>query len=342
MRRSWVVLAGALLMTSLWACEAPTRKVSLVVLRSDSALAQDLETIHVQVLDERAEQVLDPVDLLPATGTRGDFSGLLPSSGRVRFLVEGRSGNQVVARGGSGLITLGSGDLDIAVVLGRVGTFHDTMDAEGLSTELPFPVAGATATRLRDGRVVIVGGMALDESGVILDVSNRAVVYDPNTGRFRELASTLRIRRAFHTATLLKAATPGGPQQILVTGGITLISSTRLESTRLAEVFDTETESFTGQLIEMRKPRYGHTATLLVSGDVLVAGGGELAPGQTLDQELGVEDLQVDAVHADADVFLFSAVPQQFAATTAAMQEARMFHVAGRGSGSRVLVAGGL
>lgn len=336
----WLV-ASAFSLGVLWGCQGPTRRVSLVVLKSDPSLAQDLETIRVQVLDERAEAVLGPLDLFPATGTQGDFSGLLPAAGTVRILVEGRSGNQVVARGGSGFITLGAGDVDVAIVLGRVGTVHDTLDAEGSATKLPFPVVGATATRLRDGRVVVVGGMALDASGAITDISNRVLIYDPNTGRFREVVSTLRIRRAFHTATLLKAATPGGPQQILVTGGVTLISSTRLESTRMAELFDPETESFTGQLIEMRRPRYGHTATLLVSGDVLVAGGGELAPGQTLDQGLGVRDLQVDTVHADADLFLFSAAAPQFAASPAEMQEPRMFHVAGRGSGSRVLVAGG-
>ncbi len=334
-------LATIALAAPLAACGEVTDGLSLSVIKADPTTLKDVDTIRVHALDDRGDDVLPPLDLLPGVGSQGQFGDLLPTAGQVRFLVEGLSGSTVVARGGSGYVTLGDGDLDVTVVLGRVGTFHDTLGADGEPTELPFPLSGASATRLKDGRVLIVGGASLDTTGAITDVSNRALIYDPNTGGFTELSSELRIRRAFHTATLLKAATPGGPQRVLIAGGITVISGERIESTRLAEIFDPETLTFTGQLLEMQRARYGHTATLLVSGNVLLAGGGELVTGQLLSQRLGVDDLQIAEIHADADLFLFSETTPSFATTPPAMAEPRMFHVAGRGSGDAVLVAGG-
>jgi hypothetical protein len=128
---------------------------------------------------------------------------------------------------------------------------------------------------------------------------------------------------------------------VLITGGITLINSERLEATRLGEIFDPATGAFTVHLLEMRKARYGHTATLLISGDVLVAGGGELAGGQLVTSGLGPDELQVSTVHADADLFRFSESAPRFEPSTVTMSQPRIFHAAGRGSGNLVLVAGG-
>jgi hypothetical protein len=52
-------------------------------------------------------------------------------------------------------------------------------------------------------------------------------------------------------------------------------------------------------------------------------------------------DLMMEVVHANADLFQFGAVPQGFAAATITMNESRMFHVAGRGAGKLVVLAGG-
>jgi hypothetical protein len=342
-----VSVIAALLVAVLggWAaCGEVTDSLTITVVKAGSDLGdnplENADILRIHVLNDQYAEITEPLEFNPFDGA-AELSQLLGKTGVVRFQAEGLNGGVVVARGGTAYLTLGEGDLDIALFMGRINTFHPTMTADRVVSDLPFPLAGHTITRLKDGRVLIVGGATLDSAAGITDISNRAILYDPNTGEFNELTSQLRIRRAFHTATLLKASAQGGAQQVLITGGISLISGERLESTKLAEIFDPESMTFTGQLVEMRNARYGHTATLLISGDVLIAGGATLAAQQLVANRPSPEDLIMDTVHADADLFQFSAVPLGFATETIPMDEARMFHVAGRGSGSLVLVAGG-
>lgn len=335
------LLAAALLLAG--ACGEPTDSLRVTVVKAgidltDNPLA-NVDTLRIVAVDAQYND-LETIEFNPFEGS-ATFSTLLGKTGQVRFEAEGLDGSTVVARGGTAFVELGAGDLDVALFMGRVNSFHATMTADRSPSELPFPLSGHTTTRLKDGRVLIVGGAVIDTAGGITDISNKVLVYDPNTGLFEELNTELRIRRAFHTATLLKAATTGGTQRVLIAGGISLISGERLESTRLAEIFDPESMSFTSQLLEMRQARYGHTATLLISGDVLVAGGAELAAGQLVVNRPAPGDLMMEEVHANADLFQFSTVPQGFAADTIPMNESRMFHVAGRGAGKLVVLAGG-
>ncbi len=338
----WPLLAAVLLLSTS-ACGEPTDGLRLTVVKAGTDLTDNplanVDTLRIVAKDDQYRE-LETIEFNPFDGTAA-FSSLLAKTGLVRFEAEGLDGETVVARGGTAFVALGGGDLDVALFMGRVNTFHATMAVDRSPTTLPYPLSGHSTTRLKDGRVLIVGGAVVDTGGGITDISNKVLVYDPNTGLFEELNTELRIRRAFHTATLLKAAVPGGPQRVLIAGGISLISSERLESTRLAEIFDPESMSFTSQLLEMRKARYGHTATLLISGDVLVAGGAELAAGQLVDNRPPPGDLMMEIVHDNADLFEFSTVPQAFAANSIAMNEARMFHVAGRGAGKLVVLAGG-
>jgi len=343
-RNSIVVVALVAVLCSVAACGEVTDSLTLTVVKAGSDLGdnplENADTLRIHVLNDQYAEITDPLEFNPFDGS-AQLSQLLGKTGVIRFQAEGLNSGVVVARGGTAYLTLGDGDLDIALFMGRINTFHPTMTADRVVSALPFPLAGHTVTRLKDGRVLIVGGATLDTAAGFTDISNRAILYDPNTGEFSELPSQLRIRRAFHTATLLKASGPGAPQQVLITGGISLISGERLESTKLAEIFDPVSMAFTGQLLEMREARYGHTATLLISGDVLVAGGAALAAQQLVANRPSPEDLIMDTVHANADLFQFAAVPQGFADETTPMDEARMFHVAGRGRGSSVLVAGG-
>jgi hypothetical protein len=115
-----------------------------------------------------------------------------------------------------------------------------------------------TATLLPNGKVLIAGG-SLDPSVLVT-----AELYDPRTATFTPTGRMDAIRHS-HTATLLSALSDG---KVLVTGGADA-TGTPLAS---AEVYDPSTGTFT-LTGSMQKPRIGHSATLLASGKVLIAGG---------------------------------------------------------------------
>jgi hypothetical protein len=171
-----------------------------------------------------------------------------------------------------------------------------------------------TATRLDDGRVLIVGGYDNEDRALA-----SAVLYDPGTKTFSPTGA-LADARGYHTATLL----PDG--RVLITGGgppgwpgsFTGITGPFLAS---AELFDPKTGRFspTGS---MASPREGHTATLLEDGRVLITGGADfqarsVAAGELYDPRTG------------------KFIP------TGSMTTARAFHTATLLVDGRVLVAGG-
>jgi N-acetylneuraminic acid mutarotase len=90
-----------------------------------------------------------------------------------------------------------------------------------------------------------------------------AELYDPVTGSW-SVTGGLNMPRTWHTATLL----PNG--KVLVAGGKPSLGS--YPSLNSAELYDPNTGewSLTGNL---NTGRYGHRATLLQDGKVLVAGG---------------------------------------------------------------------
>ncbi|HXH85958.1 MAG TPA: kelch repeat-containing protein, partial [Nitrospira sp.] len=115
------------------------------------------------------------------------------------------------------------------------------------------------ATVLEDGRVLVSGGQrSRSESWT------EAEIFDPALERFTVVGS-MNVPRAFHTATLL---TNG---QILVTGR--QIDLDRPDLSSSAELFDPASQTFTS-ISGMRRARgYGHAATLLLDGSVLITGG---------------------------------------------------------------------
>jgi Kelch motif/Bacterial Ig-like domain (group 2) len=124
-----------------------------------------------------------------------------------------------------------------------------------------------TATLLQDGRVLIVGGVPADSAVP----TSTAELYDPATGSFTSTGGMTTAREE-HTATLLDDG------KVLITGGQSPVSgSSNLQLTATAEVYDPATGSFapTGSMTEARDL---HTATLLMDGTVLIAGGGNNSP----------------------------------------------------------------
>ncbi len=126
-----------------------------------------------------------------------------------------------------------------------------------------------TATLLVNGKVLVAGGY--DEyTGVAL---SGAEVYDPTSGVWTA-TGPMTNARDHHTATLL----PNG--KVLVVGGAgTNRLSGQLEILSSAELYDPNLGVWiaTGQLATAR---YDHTATLLSSGMVLVAGGDYPTPSR--------------------------------------------------------------
>jgi galactose oxidase-like protein len=130
--------------------------------------------------------------------------------------------------------------------------------AFGLSLARPMGVARAahTATRLRDGRVLLAGGFD-DQEGSTAS----AELFDPRTGTSTPTGS-MSVPRVSHTATLLEDG------RVLIAGGFD-VGGERLST---AELYEPESGRFT-TTGSMPSPRADHTATLLPSGWVLIAGG---------------------------------------------------------------------
>jgi Kelch motif/Galactose oxidase, central domain len=118
-----------------------------------------------------------------------------------------------------------------------------------------------TATLLQNGKVLVARG---SNDGDLLDSLSSAELYDPSSGTWAVVAS-LNASSVDHTATLL----PDG--SVLVAGGYTGWVGGG-QSLAVSELFDpaSETWSTVGSVVV---PRYSHTATLLATGDVLIAGG---------------------------------------------------------------------
>ncbi|MGA9721705.1 MAG: kelch repeat-containing protein [Candidatus Binatus sp.] len=119
--------------------------------------------------------------------------------------------------------------------------------------------AGQTITILRDGRVVLTGGV--QNAGFRSQLAS-AEIYDPATGTFSATGS-MSTPREGHTATILRDG------RVLIVGG----SSNGVQTLGSAEIYDPSSGTFspTGHL---NQPRVAHVAALLGTGKVLIAGGG--------------------------------------------------------------------
>ncbi|MGE0451320.1 MAG: choice-of-anchor D domain-containing protein, partial [Vicinamibacterales bacterium] len=118
--------------------------------------------------------------------------------------------------------------------------------------------AGAAATLLFDGRVLVTGGMG--SGGALLASAER---YSPDGGGFLE-TPPMGTPRANHTATLL----PDG--RVLVTGGV----GEDGQAVSSAELYDPQANAWTAAA-PMNVARAGHTATALYEGQVVLVGGND-------------------------------------------------------------------
>jgi hypothetical protein len=121
--------------------------------------------------------------------------------------------------------------------------------------------SGHTATLLSNGKVMLVGGA--DNFGGY--AASTAELFDPVTETFTPTGS-MATARALHSATLLADG------RVLVAGGSGAFYGRSPASLAEAELFDPTTGSFV-VTSPMTTARESHTATLLQTGDVLIAGG---------------------------------------------------------------------
>ena len=165
--------------------------------------------------------------------------------------------------------------------------------------------SGHSATLLKDGKVLIVGGG-----------DGTAELFDPTNGTFTLTGSPVT-RRLGATATLLADG------KVLIAGGLGLTAGSDGHLIRLnsAEIFDPATGTFTatGSMIQARRL---HTATLLEDGRVLVAGG------------------YFDAICTTASAELFDPTTGTFSSAGFMLTE-RVNHTATLLKSGEVLLAGG-
>lgn len=121
-----------------------------------------------------------------------------------------------------------------------------------------------TLTKLADGRVLAVGGMP-GRLGLPFRFLDSAEVYDPAKRRWSS-TGPLKEARSLHSATLLDDG------RVLVAGGMGYPRPGVMRTLRSAELFDPETETWTGAR-PMTEARLGHPAVKLPDGRVLMVGG---------------------------------------------------------------------
>jgi Bacterial Ig-like domain (group 2) len=223
--------------------------------------------------------LLSTGEVLLAGGFGDGFDCLGAGAGNVAELYDpvaglfNQTGNMVALRGGQTATLLANGKVLVAGGADQDPTGTGSASAEvydpgtGTFTQTGSMAVGRfrhTATLLQNGKVLIIGGVLLSSS----NPTSTAEVYDPATGSFT-LTGAMTTAREEHTATLLNDG------KVLIVGGASSVTgSGDLRLTATAEVYDPSTGSFSVSG-SMTRARSLHTATLLPSGKVLIAGGGD-------------------------------------------------------------------
>ncbi len=122
---------------------------------------------------------------------------------------------------------------------------------------LMYPRENHTSTLLPDGKVLILAGS---------NALQHAELYDPDSDSFSETGNTIKMHYQGSTATLLNNG------KVLLVGGV--------NAQQFAELYDPATGNF--ELIDsLNEVHCYHTATMLLDGRVLIAGGQDNVGPQT-------------------------------------------------------------
>lgn len=162
------------------------------------------------------------------------------------------------------LVTGGDSSANTASYLRSAEIYSPSSGSFTPTRDMLSPRGGHTATLLRDGRVLITGGLSEYVTNRTL---SSAEIYDPQTGEFRATGG-MKAKRVWHTAV------PLDDGRVLIAGGFDNqipVFGTYLKS---AEVFDPSTGTFT-LIKDMSVPRIWFSATKLLNGKVLIAAGSD-------------------------------------------------------------------
>jgi hypothetical protein len=198
-----------------------------------------------------ASSTAQPADSATATVTVVN-SGFTPTGS----MHAPRSGHRATLLSDGKVLVVNGDDGSAELFDPKTGTF-------ALTGSMTTPRYGATFTLLANGKVLVAGGYGPGSSGPLPRLL-AAELYDPQSGSFT-LTGNMGVGRVLHTATLLANG------RVLIAGG-TDRSDGGGAATASAELYDASNGTFmpTGS---MNSDRAQHTATLLNSGKVLIAGG---------------------------------------------------------------------
>lgn len=159
--------------------------------------------------------------------------------------------------GGQIAIVLTSGKV---LLVGGNELYNPTPNSWAAAAPVPFNGYGYTATLLASGKVLIAGGQNVQGTGTVAT----AALYDPTTNTWSAAAS-MNTSRIYHTATLLASG------KVVVLGGSNVVNGVYADLSS-AEIYDPVANTWSSAP-DMVQVRFGHTATRLASGLILVAGG---------------------------------------------------------------------
>jgi len=152
-----------------------------------------------------------------------------------------------------------AGGLDGSLTFIPTAELYDPASRTFAATSGPMIGIRNTATQLANGSVLIAGGFRSTRT------ADSAELYDFETGTYTPTNARMIAARETHTATLL---TNG---QVMIVGGYETGSGVRYQPQ--AELYDPDRGTFLATSARMLEERYQHTATRLLSGKVLIAGG---------------------------------------------------------------------
>ena len=253
-------------------------------------------TVGTEFTDQSAQLRVtvsgDDFDTLEATGDVGSITVDEVPVGTDRFVAAyGLSANGgVLWRGVRSGVTVTEGtDTPVDVLMALVADVSCPRSGQA------EPRAFHTATRLNDGRILLVGGastvgsLAACEGCSRLEPTSFAEIYDPTSGVFSAVTGPLNVGRMLHTATLLddgRVLIAGGTAEarVLAVDGQNPFPIFATAPIGVVEVFDPSTGMFS-VIYDDPTPRVFHSATLTASGEVLISGGIDGMPAN------GINDL---------------------------------------------------